>query len=477
MKHDHENNKDSDLIAELLKELRSERREHHEMMVMLRRAFSRINAQNKKLFEQRENAEKAPRLRPLPPEDFPLPSFMTEEDSDETDDAPEEPEESPHDKRKELAERLHELRELLSDAEPCPVGCTPDFENYVIEKGHLGLMGVTEYEFRQLLRRDFPELTAEQYVKKTLTPMLFGFIVDYYVAHVEVAPPLVNAAISSAALAEEVAEHDSLKPAAAKGAFRLLGRRELAQFFHEQVLDIVQNPEVYQALGIGFPQPFILEGAPGCGKTFAVERLAEYLGWHTVRLTSASLGEGIIHESARKIEEMFEEAEKNAPALVIMDELDAFAPNRAKAHEANTHIKEEVGSLLKCLQRAASHRVLVIGMTNLIESIDPALLRSGRFGTHLHVEAASAEEVEEVLREKLHERKHADFPLTPYVQRLFGHPLADVTHAVEEAAMHAARDRRNSVEEVDLRAALDRIERFRHTQAERTPIGFMPPAA
>lgn len=474
MKHDHENNKDSDLIAELLKELRTERREHHEMMVMLRRAFSRINAQNKKLFEQRENAENAPSRDRKPNDDFPYPSFIQEEEED----TPEEPEESPHDKRKELAERLHELRELLSDAEPGPVGCTPDFEHYVIDKAHIELMGVTEYDFRQLLRRDFPALIAEQYVKKTLSPMFFGFIVDYYVASSEVEQPLVNAALHSAAIAEETAEQfNSLKPAAAKGAFRLLGRRELAQFFHEQVLDIVQNPEVYQALGIGFPQPFILEGAPGCGKTFAVERLAEYLGWHTVRLTSASLGEGIIHESARKIEEMFEEAEKNAPALVIMDELDAFAPNRAKAHEANTHIKEEVGSLLKCLQRAASQRVLVIGMTNLIESIDPALLRSGRFGTHLHVEAASEEEVEEVLREKLHERKHADFPLTPYVQRLFGHPLADVTHAVEEAAMHAARDRRNSVEEVDLRAALDRIEHYRHTQAERTPIGFLPPAA
>jgi SpoVK/Ycf46/Vps4 family AAA+-type ATPase len=80
------------------------------------------------------------------------------------------------------------------------------------------------------------------------------------------------------------------------------------QFFNEHVLDIVRNKERYGALGIEFPAATALHGPLGCGKTFAVEQLFEYLGWPSVQLDASTLASPFIHETSRKVSEMLEKA-------------------------------------------------------------------------------------------------------------------------------------------------------------------------
>ena len=131
--------------------------------------------------------------------------------------------------------------------------------------------------------------------------------------------------------------------------FSLVGRTYLENFFNEHVIDIIENQDRYKALGIGFPSAIILYGPPGCGKTFAVERLVEYLEWPSYSIEAASVASPYIHETSKKISSVFEAAIKNAPSVVIIDEMDAFLADRQGSHQ---HSIEEISEFLKRIPEA-----------------------------------------------------------------------------------------------------------------------------
>ena len=91
---------------------------------------------------------------------------------------------------------------------------------------------------------------------------------------------------------------------AASRMFELPGRPELAAFINEHIIDIVQNRDRYKALGIEFPSAVVLHGPPGCGKTFAVERLIDFLGWPSYQIDASSVASPYIHETSRKVAEV-----------------------------------------------------------------------------------------------------------------------------------------------------------------------------
>src|SRR3546814_8496259 len=97
------------------------------------------------------------------------------------------------------------------------------------------------------------------------------------------------------------------------GEFSLPGRPNLEAFFNEHVIDLIRNEERYKALGITFPGAVLLHGPPGCGKTFAVEKLVEHLDWPFFSIDSGSIGSPFIHKTGKKIAEAFEQAVKVSP--------------------------------------------------------------------------------------------------------------------------------------------------------------------
>ena len=192
------------------------------------------------------------------------------------------------------------------------------------------------------------------------------------------------------------ATREELLPSGLKARFTLAGRSELELFFLDHIIDIVENPSRYQAMGIDFPSSFVLYGAPGCGKTYAVEKLAEYLDWPIFTIDSGSVGSMYIHETSRKIADIFQTAIEQSPAVVIIDEMEAFLSERdAGGH----HRIEEVAEFLRKIPEAQKRGVLIIGMTNRLDLIDPAILRRGRFDHLIKVEMATTEEVLAVLIE------------------------------------------------------------------------------
>lgn len=379
------------------------------------------------------------------------------------------PEKSPQEERKEEVLRLFKKMG--------PIRQIPGIEEFVKRLRIMNLEDVDDATFTVLIRQHFNRELADAYAARMMPPRVYTAMVHYFDEHVD-EKPLEVADEFKAELeqlrADAAAREEQLKLLnPTEGPFRLRGREELEKFLNEQVVDIVNNSEHYALLGIHFPKGFILEGPPGCGKTFAVERLAEHLKWNIVRIDSGSIGSTFIHGTSKKIQEKFEEAEENAPSIVIIDEMEAFTRNRGNLSEHDNHRVEEVDSFLQCLQRAEERHILVVGMTNHIESVDPAILRTGRLGTHIQVGMPSLEEVQDVLAHALEKRPHQEFGLRPHAERLLDHPLSDVTHAVDEAAMCAARARRKRVEEADLSRAIDDL--LQHQEARnnhRKPIGF-----
>jgi hypothetical protein len=258
----------------------------------------------------------------------------------------------------------------------------------------------------------------------------------------------------------------------AAGTFRLHGRPALEQLFQEHVLDVIENAERYRAFGITFPGALILHGPPGCGKTFAVERLIEHLGWASFSMNAATIGSPFIHETSRRIAALFEEAARCAPAVLVIDEMEAFLADRERGSDNTHHRVEEVAELLQRIPRAATERVLTIGMTNRLHMIDSALLRRGRFDHIVEVGMPGAQEVQALLTHLLEGLPTApDLDLALLGKSLAGRALSDAAFLVRESARLAARAGSAVLTAELMQQALQQVL-SRGADPSHRPIGF-----
>lgn len=222
--------------------------------------------------------------------------------------------------------------------------------------------------------------------------------------------------------------------------FKLPGRPELESFFNEHIVDVILNAEKYKRMGIDFPSAVILHGLPGSGKTFAVERLAEFLGWPTYRIDSGTIGSSYIHETSKKIADIFDSAIENAPSIMIVDEMEAFLTDRGASAVTGTHHLEEVAEFLRKIPEATSKHVLIFAMTNMIDSIDPAILRRGRFDHIIEVKMPSKKDVAMLLQKEFQRLPiSVDVSIEDLAELLQGHPMSDVSYVIKEAGRLAAK--------------------------------------
>lgn len=254
--------------------------------------------------------------------------------------------------------------------------------------------------------------------------------------------------------------------------FSLPGRPKLEKFFNEHIIDIISNGRKYEALGIDFPAAIVLHGPSGCGKTYAVDRLTEFLDWPSFAVNSSIIGSPYIHETSKKISEVFDKAIEGAPSVIIIDEMESFLSDRFSGSGSGLHHVEEVGEFLRRIPEAIARRVLVIGMTNLIEMIDPAILRRGRFDHVIEVGWPSREEVEALVDSLLSTLPKAmDLKMESVVDVLTGRALSDSAFMVREAARLAARSGKVLIDQESLDAAAASLPGERETH--KTRIGFI----
>ncbi len=252
--------------------------------------------------------------------------------------------------------------------------------------------------------------------------------------------------------------------------FSLPGRPALEEFFNEHVVDIIRNSEQYARMGINFPSAIILHGPPGCGKTFAVERLIEFLRWPSFNIDSSSIGSPFIHDTSKKISEVFDKAIDNAPSVMVIDEMEAFLSARDLSQGSGQHHVEEVAEFLRRIPEATSKNVLVVAMTNLIETIDPAILRRGRFDHIIEVQMPSKEEVESLLHHLLGKLPVSqDLNYDEISSQLQGHAMSDVTFVVKEAGRLAVKRKLDVISDELVNEAINALPKKKEASRK---IGF-----
>ena len=284
--------------------------------------------------------------------------------------------------------------------------------------------------------------------------------------------PLAPAEKTEAAPAEQVDEVKRTEPEPNK-VFELAGRPELEAFFNEHIVDIILHRDRYKALGIEFPSAVILHGPPGCGKTFAVDRLVDFLGWPSFQIDASSVASPYIHETSKKVAQVFDKAMENAPSVLVIDEMEAFLADREMG--SGHHRVEEVAEFLRRIPEAVKNDVLIIAMTNRIEMIDPAIQRRGRFDHVIKVDFASEVEVQALLDKLLSSLpKESDVDSKPLAKELAGRPLSDVSFVVREGARLAARSGKERLDQASLLAALrSSPAREREGGETKRRIGFV----
>ena len=257
-----------------------------------------------------------------------------------------------------------------------------------------------------------------------------------------------------------------------EGSFVLPGRPALETFFREEILDVIDREEEYRRFGVGFPGATLFYGPPGSGKTYAVEKLAEYLGWPVLRINSGSVGSKWVHETSRKVSEMFDLAIREAPSVLIIDEMEAFLSSRESAGGSVEIHLEEVGEFLRRIPDAAANHVLLFGMTNMPDAIDEAILRRGRFDHIIEVGMPSAAEVRAVLESVLKDLPlQGELNLDRLSEQLAGRPFSDVTFVIGEAGRISVLRMQKGI---DSSAMQEAVRKLSPGAKPKRQIGFLP---
>ena len=217
------------------------------------------------------------------------------------------------------------------------------------------------------------------------------------------------------------------------------GLDEEVKKIREMVEIPMKHPEIFQRLGVEPPKGVLLHGSPGTGKTLLAKAVANETDANFILLNGPEIMSKFYGESEKKIRDIFEEAEKTAPAIIFIDEIDAIAPKR---EEVTGEVERRVVSQILTVMDGLKSRgkVIVIGATNRVNAIDPALRRPGRFDREIEVGVPGKKGRLSIL--KIHTR---GMPLTKDVNLdevaglTHGFVGADLEALSKEAAMNVLR--------------------------------------
>ena len=215
------------------------------------------------------------------------------------------------------------------------------------------------------------------------------------------------------------------------------GLKEEVSAIREMIEIPMKHPEVFERIGISPPKGVLLFGPPGTGKTLLAKALANELEAYFKVINGPEIMSKYYGESEKQLREIFEEAEKNSPAIVFIDEIDSIAPNRDNVTgEAERRIVSQLLTLMDGLKGRGN--VVVIAATNRPNSIDPALRRPGRFDREIAINPPSREGRREIL--DVHTRGmplEKDVNLDRIAEVTHGFTGADLEVLTKEAAMKA----------------------------------------
>ncbi len=217
------------------------------------------------------------------------------------------------------------------------------------------------------------------------------------------------------------------------------GLRTEVQRVREMIELPMKHPEVFQKLGIEPPKGVLLYGPPGTGKTLIAKAVANESGANFLSIAGPEIISKYYGESEQRLREIFEEANRNTPSIIFIDELDSIAPKRSEVTgEVERRVVAQLLSMMDGLKERG--QVVVIGATNRVEAIDPALRRPGRFDREIEIGVPDRSERVEILQ--IHVRNmpiSEEVNLESLADRTHGFVGADINALCKEAAMKTLR--------------------------------------
>ncbi len=228
----------------------------------------------------------------------------------------------------------------------------------------------------------------------------------------------------------------------------------------EEIVDFLRAPRKYTALGARIPKGVLLVGPPGTGKTLLAKAIAGEAGVPFFSISGSDFVEMFVGVGASRVRDLFEEAKKNAPCIVFIDEIDAVARRRGTGMGGGHDEREQTLNqmLVEMDGFGVNEGIIVMAATNRVDILDPAIMRPGRFDRKVHVGRPDVGGREEILG--VHAKNKPlgdDVDLKQIAQTTAGFTGADLENLLNEAAIVAARDDRAYVTQEDIKKSFVKV--------------------
>lgn len=224
-----------------------------------------------------------------------------------------------------------------------------------------------------------------------------------------------------------------------------------------EIIDFIKNTEKYRKMGAKIPKGTLFHGPPGTGKTLMASAVAGESNAHFIYASGSEFVEKYVGVGASRIRELFEKAKKNSPSVVFIDEIDSIGSTRNI--DNNSEKDQTLNQLLAEMDGFNSnHNVVVIGATNRIDLLDPALMRPGRFDRHIFVGNPNVTAREEILKVHTNDKpldKSVD--IKEIARRTHGMSGAHLANIANEAAILAVRNNKSTISKEDFNQAIERV--------------------
>lgn len=227
-----------------------------------------------------------------------------------------------------------------------------------------------------------------------------------------------------------------------------------------EIVDFLHNPKKYQEIGVVCPKGALLVGPPGTGKTLLAKAVAGEANVPFFSMSGSEFVEMFVGMGASKVRDLFKQANEKAPCIVFIDEIDTIGKKRDNAgYGGNDEREQTLNQLLTEMDGFdASKGVVILAATNRPDSLDPALLRPGRFDRRIPVELPDLKGREEIL--KVHAKKVRlgdDIDFNAIARAASGASGAELANMVNEAALRAVRENRKFVTQADLEESIETV--------------------